>query len=55
MYVIFKIMIYIATVCINTVYHIAGKFGRGKVWRNDSFWAFSEREFGELIDQSIGY
>ena len=27
----------------------------GKVWRIDSFRAFGERKFGELINQSIGY
>ena len=27
----------------------------GKVWRIDSFQAFGERKFGELIDQSIDY
>ena len=26
-----------------------------KVWRIDSFRAFGERKFGELIDQPIGY
>ena len=36
-------------------YHIAGKLGRGKVWRSDSFQAFGERKFGELIDQPIDY
>ena len=36
------------------MYCIAGKFG-GKVWRIDSFWAFGERKFGELIHQPIGY
>ena len=36
-------------------YHIAGKFGGEKVWRIDSFQAFGERKFGELIDQPIGY
>ena len=36
-------------------YRIAGKFGGGKVWRIDSFRAFGERKFGELIDQAMGY
>ena len=27
----------------------------GKVWQIDSFHAFGERKFGELIDQPIGY
>ena len=27
----------------------------GKVWSIDSFQAFGERKFGELIDQLIGY
>ena len=27
----------------------------GEVWRIDSFQAFGERKFGELIDQPIGY
>ena len=36
------------------MYRIAGKFGV-KVWRIDSFWAFNERKFGELIHQPIGY
>ena len=27
----------------------------GKVWRIDSFQAFGERKFGELIDQPIDY
>ena len=36
-------------------YHIAGKFGGGKIWRIDSFQAFVERKFGELIDHPIGY
>ena len=26
-----------------------------EVWCIDSFWAFDERKFGELIDQPIGY
>ena len=34
-------------------YCIAGKFGGEKVWRIDSFQAFGERKFGELIDQPI--
>ena len=34
---------------------IAGKFGGGKVWQIDSFWAFGERKFGEFIDQPIDY
>ena len=33
-------------------YHIAGKFGEGKF---DSFRAFGERKFDELIDQPIVY
>ena len=37
--------VYLAT------YRIAG----GKVWRIDSFQAFGERKFGELIDQPIDY
>ena len=37
------------------IYHIAGKFGREKVWWIDSFWVFGESKFGELIDQLIGY
>ena len=37
------------------MYRIAGKFGRGKVWRIDSFQAFGERKFGELIDRPIDY
>ena len=36
-------------------YRIVGKFGGGKVWRIDSFRAFGERKFGELIDQTIHY
>ena len=36
-------------------YCIAGKFGGEKIWRTDSFRAFGERKFGELIDQLIGY
>ena len=36
-------------------YRIAGKFGGEKGWRLDSFRAFGERKFGELIDQPIGY
>ena len=27
----------------------------GKVWRIDSFRAYGERKFGELIDQPVGY
>ena len=27
----------------------------GKVWQIDSFRAFGERKFGELIDRPIGY
>ena len=30
-------------------YRIAEKFGRGKVWRIDSFRAFGKRKFGELL------
>ena len=29
---------------------IAGEFGGEKVWQIDSFQAFGERKFGELID-----
>ena len=36
-------------------YHIAGKFGGGEVWQIDSFQAFGERKFGELIDQPVDY
>ena len=36
-------------------YRIAGKFGGGKVWRIESFRAFGERKFGELINQAMGY
>ena len=36
-------------------YRIEGKFGGGKVWWIESFWAFGERKFGELIDQPIDY
>ena len=31
-------------------YCIVGKFGGGKVWQIDSFQAFGERKFGNLID-----
>ena len=34
---------------------IVGKFGGEKVRRIDSFPAFGERKFGELIDQPIVY
>ena len=37
------------------LYCIAGKFVGEKVWRIDSFQAFGERKFGELIDQPIDY
>ena len=40
---------------IGPAYRIARKFGGEKVWRIDSFRAFGERKFGELIDQPIGY
>ena len=36
-------------------YCITGKFGGGKVWRIDSFWAFGERKFGKSLDQPIDY
>ena len=32
----------------NFHYHIAGKFGREKVWWIDSFRAFGERKFGRI-------
>ena len=32
-----------------------GKVWQGKVWRNDSFQAFGEGKFGELIEQPIDY
>ena len=32
-----------------------GNFGGGKRWQIDSFQAFGERKFGELIDQPIDY
>ena len=35
------------------MYRMEAKFGGGKVWRIDSFRAFGERKFGELIDQPI--
>ena len=31
------------------------KIWREKIWRIDSFQAFDERKFGELIDKLIGY
>ena len=34
---------------------IVGKFVGDKIWWIDSFQAFSERKFGELTDQPIGY
>ena len=49
-------MSYNSEIMLVSVLHcIAGKFGGGKVWRNDSFWAFGVRKFGELMDQPIGY
>ena len=36
------------------MYRIVGKFG-GEVWRIDSFSAFGDRKFDELIDQLIHY
>ena len=36
-------------------YCIVGKFGGVEVWQIDSFQAFDERKFGELIDQPIDY
>ena len=30
-------------------------YGGGKIWKIDSFRAFGERKFGELIDQPIDY
>ena len=33
----------------------SGKVWQGKVWQLDSFQVFSERKFGKLIDQPIGY
>ena len=36
-------------------YRMERKFGRGKVWRIDSFRAFGKIKFGELIDQPIEY
>ena len=33
----------------------SGKVWQEKVWRIDSFRAFGERKYGELIDQPIGY
>ena len=36
-------------------YRIARKFGGEKVWQIDSFRAFGESKFGELIDQPIDY
>ena len=35
-------------------YRIVENSGGGKVWIIDSFQAFGERQFGELIDQPIG-
>ena len=37
------------------VYHMEGKVCGGKIWRIDSFRAFGEKKFGELIDQPIDY
>ena len=36
------------------MYRIAGKFGRDKLWRICSFWAFGGKKFGEWIDLAIG-
>ena len=35
--------------------YMEGKFGGGKIWRNDSFRAFGESKFREIIDQPIDY
>ena len=40
---------------IKLTYRRAGNFNGGKVWQINSFQAFGKREFGELIDQPIGY
>ena len=37
--------------CYNiVVYRMAGKFGRETVWQFNSYRAFGEKKFGELID-----
>ena len=45
----------IVTSFFNYGYCIEGKFSGGKVGRIDSFRAFGERKFDELIDQPIDY
>ena len=47
------VLTYIFYTSQSSKYHVAGKFGGGKVWRIDSFLAFGERKFSELIDQPI--
>ena len=47
-----KFTIFKYTICI---YHIAGKFGREKLWWICSFWKLGRKKFGEWIDQPIGY
>ena len=41
--------------CIQADIPCSGKVSQGKVWQIDSFQAFGERKFGELIYQPIGY
>ena len=52
---ILKYILNIYTWCFCWPIPYGGKFGGGKFWRIDSFRAFGERKFGELIDQPIGY
>ena len=42
------------TLLICLIYRIVGKFGRDKLWRICSFWAFGGKKFGEWIDRPIG-
>ena len=40
----------ITSLNVEIAYRIAGKFGRGKVWRIDSFRVFGEKKFDELVE-----
>ena len=53
---------YLKVAIVNSVYSslrnstpYSGELWQEEVWWKDSFQAFGERKFDELIDQSIGY
>ena len=55
MFTTLKLSLYIQYSSLRNSILYSGKLWQEEVWWNDSFQAFGERKFDELIDQSTGY